>query len=153
MLVGSLGTPWSPLGLLPPWGRPAPSLPVLGTGEGEAGAFWTPAKAVWIWQCKLACRSQDSFKSLVIGVAWDVAISLCRLACSHPSLDLWLGAPCPSCLGPLEAHLCMVFPRQFQVSRHRRCLGCGHQPLPPGMLPPLALTFGLESPVLTSSWP
>ena len=29
------------------------------------------------------------------------------------------------------------FPGQFQVTRHRRYLGCGHQPLPPGMLPPL----------------
>ena len=29
------------------------------------------------------------------------------------------------------------FPGQFQVTRHRRYSGCGHQPLPPGMLPPL----------------
>ena len=49
-------TPWSPSGLLALWGHPALSLPVLGKGEGEAGAFWTLAKNVFRWQCKLPCR-------------------------------------------------------------------------------------------------
>ena len=56
MLVGSLGTPWSPLGLLALRGPPAPSLPVFGTGKGEAGASWTLARTVFCWQCKLICR-------------------------------------------------------------------------------------------------
>ena len=62
MLVGSLGTPWSPLGLLALRGPPAPSSPVLGTGEGEAGASWTLAKTVCCWLCKPTCRVPGQFQ-------------------------------------------------------------------------------------------
>ena len=64
---------------------------VVALNTGQFAAMWKG----WVVPVLLrTCQgSQDSFKSLVIGDTWDVAISLCRLACSHPLLDLWLGAP------------------------------------------------------------
>ena len=68
MLVGSLGTLWSPLGLLAPRGPLTPFLPVLGTGRGEAGASWILARTALSWLCKLIYKDSSlSFLCLPVG--------------------------------------------------------------------------------------
>ena len=64
---------------------------VVALNTGQFAAMWKG----WVVPVLLRTLqgSQDSFRSLVIGDTRDVATSLCRLACSHPLLDIWLGAP------------------------------------------------------------